>query len=90
MLSRLLEPLAAGRLSSAFVPFDEAGQLTAFADFVSGFLIDGGAATFGRPAGVTVAADGALFSATTATAACIACRTSRERSAESRTWHAGC
>jgi glucose/arabinose dehydrogenase len=45
----------------AFVPFDEDGAPQAIEDFVSGFLIQDGAATFGRPAGVTVAADGALL-----------------------------
>lgn len=32
-----------------------------FEDFVSGFLIEDGSAQFGRPAGVTVAPDGALL-----------------------------
>lgn len=44
----------------AFIPFD-AGVPTAIEDFVSGFLIDDGAATFGRPAGIAVAEDGALL-----------------------------
>jgi glucose/arabinose dehydrogenase len=39
----------------------EAGQPTGFEDFVTGFLIEGGNATFGRPAGITVAADGSLL-----------------------------
>jgi glucose/arabinose dehydrogenase len=39
----------------------EAGQPTGFEDFVTGFLIDGGSATFARPAGITVAADGSLL-----------------------------
>jgi glucose/arabinose dehydrogenase len=39
----------------------EAGQPVGFEDFVTGFLIDGGNATFGRLAGVAVAADGALL-----------------------------
>jgi glucose/arabinose dehydrogenase len=44
----------------AFIPFD-AGEPTAIEDFVSGFLNDEGTATFGRPAGVAVAPDGALL-----------------------------
>jgi glucose/arabinose dehydrogenase len=44
----------------AFVPF-EAGEPQAIEDFVSGFLIQDGAATFGRPAGIAVAPDGALL-----------------------------
>jgi glucose/arabinose dehydrogenase len=44
----------------AFVPFAD-GEPQAIEDFVSGFLIQDGDATFGRPAGVTVAADGALL-----------------------------
>lgn len=44
----------------AFVLFED-GQPQAIEDFVSGFLIQDGSATFGRPAGVTVAADGALL-----------------------------
>lgn len=39
----------------------EAGAPQRFEDFVTGFLLDGGAATFGRPAGIAVAPDGALF-----------------------------
>jgi glucose/arabinose dehydrogenase len=39
----------------------EAGQPTGFEDFVTGFLIDGGTATFARPAGITVAPDGSLL-----------------------------
>jgi glucose/arabinose dehydrogenase len=44
----------------AFVPF-EAGQPQPAEDFVSGFLNEAGTATFGRPAGLTVGADGALL-----------------------------
>jgi glucose/arabinose dehydrogenase len=44
----------------AFVPF-VAGQPQGFEDFVTGFLSADGASTFGRPAGVTVTADGALL-----------------------------
>jgi glucose/arabinose dehydrogenase len=44
----------------AFIPFVN-GQPSAIEDFVSGFLIDGGKATFGRPAGIAVAPDGALL-----------------------------
>jgi glucose/arabinose dehydrogenase len=39
----------------------DAGEPVAFEDFVSGFLIEDGEAQFGRPAGVTVAPDGALL-----------------------------
>lgn len=39
----------------------EDGVPTGFEDFVTGFLIEDGAATFGRPAGLTVAPDGALL-----------------------------
>jgi glucose/arabinose dehydrogenase len=39
----------------------EAGVPQRFEDFVTGFLIEEGAATFGRPAGITVAADGSLL-----------------------------
>lgn len=44
----------------AFVPF-AGGQPQAIEDFVSGFLIRGGTATFGRPAGIAIAPDGALL-----------------------------
>jgi glucose/arabinose dehydrogenase len=44
----------------AFVPY-VSGEPQAIEDFVSGFLIEGGAATFGRPAGLAVAPDGALL-----------------------------
>jgi glucose/arabinose dehydrogenase len=44
----------------AFIPF-AAGEPQAIEDFVSGFLIQGGTATFGRPAGIAVADDGALL-----------------------------
>lgn len=44
----------------AFIRF-EAGEPQAIEDFVSGFLINDGAATFGRPAGIAVAPDGALL-----------------------------
>lgn len=44
----------------AFVPYS-AGRPQGIEDFVSGFLIDDGAATFGRPAGLAVAPDGALL-----------------------------
>lgn len=37
------------------------GQPVAFEDFVSGWLIEGGKAFFGRPAGLAVAKDGALL-----------------------------
>jgi glucose/arabinose dehydrogenase len=43
-----------------FVAFEE-GQPQAIEDFVDGFLIQDGAATFGRPAGIAVAPDGALL-----------------------------
>jgi glucose/arabinose dehydrogenase len=39
----------------------DAGEPVAIEDFVSGFLIEGGNAQFGRPAGITVAPDGALI-----------------------------
>jgi glucose/arabinose dehydrogenase len=39
----------------------EDGEPTGFEDFVTGFLIEEGAAQFGRPAGVAVTADGALL-----------------------------
>ena len=41
--------------------FDDAGQPQRFEDFVTGFLIEGGTATFGRPAGIGVAPDGTLL-----------------------------
>lgn len=44
----------------AFIPF-ESGEPTVIEDFVSGFLIEDGTATFARPAGVAVAPDGALL-----------------------------
>lgn len=44
----------------AFIPFTN-GEPLAIEDFVSGFLNDEGTATFGRPAGVAVATDGALL-----------------------------
>jgi glucose/arabinose dehydrogenase len=43
-----------------FIPF-EGGQPQAGEDFVDGFLIQDGSATFGRPAGIAVAPDGALL-----------------------------
>ena len=49
-----------GREGVAFLPF-VAGQPQGFEDFVTGFLSADGTSTFGRPAGVTVAADGALL-----------------------------
>jgi glucose/arabinose dehydrogenase len=39
----------------------ENGEPQGFEPFLSGFLIEGGAATFGRPAGITFAPDGALL-----------------------------
>lgn len=39
----------------------EDGEPAGFEDFVTGFLIEDGAAQFGRPAGITVAPDGALL-----------------------------
>jgi glucose/arabinose dehydrogenase len=39
----------------------EAGAPTSFEDFVTGFLIEEGAAAFGRPAGIAVAPDGSLL-----------------------------
>jgi glucose/arabinose dehydrogenase len=39
----------------------EDGVPQRFEPFVTGFLIDGGRATFGRPAGITVAPDGSLL-----------------------------
>lgn len=44
----------------AFIPFD-GGRPTGVEDFVSGFLNEAGTATFGRPAGIAVAPDGALL-----------------------------
>ncbi|MDF3064478.1 MAG: glucose sorbosone dehydrogenase [Polyangiaceae bacterium] len=44
----------------AFVPYVE-GEPQAVEDFVSGFLNEEGTATFGRPAGMAVAPDGALL-----------------------------
>jgi glucose/arabinose dehydrogenase len=44
----------------AFIPFVE-GEPQAIEDFVDGFLIDDGSATFGRPAGIAVAPDGSLL-----------------------------
>jgi glucose/arabinose dehydrogenase len=44
----------------AFIPFEN-GEPQAIEDFVSGFLIDNGSGTFGRPAGIAVGADGALL-----------------------------
>jgi glucose/arabinose dehydrogenase len=44
----------------AFVPF-VSGVPQAIEDFVTGFLNDAGTATFGRPAGVAIAPDGALL-----------------------------
>lgn len=42
------------------IPFDAEGP-TAFEPFLSGFLVDGGAAYLARPAGLAVARDGALL-----------------------------
>jgi glucose/arabinose dehydrogenase len=39
----------------------EDGEPTGFEDFVTGFLSEDGAEQFGRPAGIAVAADGALL-----------------------------
>lgn len=39
----------------------EGGTPQRFEPFLTGFLVDGGAATFGRPAGISEAPDGALF-----------------------------
>ena len=39
----------------------EDGEPQRFEPFVTGFLIEGGRATFGRPAGITVAPDGSLL-----------------------------
>ena len=44
----------------AFVPFVN-GQPQGFEDFVTGFLSADGTSTFGRPAGIIAAADGALL-----------------------------
>lgn len=44
----------------AFIAF-EGGQPQAIEDFVDGFLIQEGTATFGRPAGIAIAPDGALL-----------------------------
>jgi glucose/arabinose dehydrogenase len=44
----------------AFIPFDH-GEPQSIESFVDGFLIREGTATFGRPAGITVAEDGALL-----------------------------
>lgn len=43
------------------ISFDDAGEPTGFEDFVTGFLIEDGAATFARPAGIAVAPDGSLL-----------------------------
>jgi glucose/arabinose dehydrogenase len=43
-----------------FVSFED-GQPKAIEDFVDGFLIQDGTATFGRPAGIAVAPDGAVL-----------------------------
>ncbi|MBC8098314.1 MAG: sorbosone dehydrogenase family protein [Armatimonadetes bacterium] len=43
------------------VRFDEAGQPSEFEAFLTGFLIEDGAAVFGRPAGLLVLADGSLL-----------------------------
>jgi glucose/arabinose dehydrogenase/Cu/Zn superoxide dismutase len=43
------------------IQFNDAGQPTGFTDFLTGFLIEGGEAHFGRLAGVRVAPDGSLF-----------------------------
>jgi glucose/arabinose dehydrogenase len=43
------------------IVFDESGQPQRFDDFITGFLIEGGAAAFGRPAGISVAPDGTLL-----------------------------
>jgi glucose/arabinose dehydrogenase len=43
------------------VVFDDAGDPTGVEDFVIGFLIENGVATFGRPAGVTIAPDDSLL-----------------------------
>jgi glucose/arabinose dehydrogenase len=43
------------------IRFDTAGNLTAIAPFVSGWLIEGGRAHFGRLMGITTTADGALL-----------------------------
>jgi glucose/arabinose dehydrogenase len=44
----------------ARIHFEE-GEPVGFEDFVTGFLIEDGAAQFGRPAGIAVASDGALL-----------------------------
>ena len=43
------------------IPFDDAGRPTGFEPFLRGFLIENGAAHFGRPAGLAIAPDGALL-----------------------------
>lgn len=43
------------------VRFDTGGVPSGFEDFVTGFLIRGGEATFARPAGIAVADDGAIL-----------------------------
>jgi glucose/arabinose dehydrogenase len=43
------------------ITFDDTGEPQGFEDFVTGFLIEDGAAQFGRPAGVTVTDEGALL-----------------------------
>jgi glucose/arabinose dehydrogenase len=43
------------------IVFDSAGEPRRFEDFLGGFLIQNGAATFGRPAGINVAPDGSLL-----------------------------
>jgi glucose/arabinose dehydrogenase len=44
----------------AFIPFED-GEPQPIENFVDGFLIGEGTATFGRPAGIAVAEDGALL-----------------------------
>jgi glucose/arabinose dehydrogenase len=43
------------------IEFDSDGNPVEFHDFVSGFLVNEGTETFGRPAGITVAQDGSLL-----------------------------
>ncbi len=43
------------------IRFDAGGQPTGFENFLTGFLTDNGQAQFGRPAGLAIAADGALL-----------------------------
>lgn len=55
-----MESLSTDRIQGGPRSFDD-GEPVGFQDFVTGFLIEGGEAEFGRPAGIAVAPDGALL-----------------------------